>query len=49
MLMFVVEEVDEKGKEVVTNGLGVGLEYKNSNAWLSEIEVMVHVNKMAHP
>jgi hypothetical protein len=27
MLMFVVEEVDEKGKEV-TDGLGVGLELK---------------------
>jgi len=25
MLMFVVEEVVEKGKEVITNGLGVGL------------------------
>jgi len=25
MLMFVVEEKDEKGQEVVTNELGVGL------------------------
>jgi len=24
--MFMVEEVDEKGREVVTDGLGVGLE-----------------------
>jgi len=23
--MFVVEEMDEKGKEVVTDGLGIGL------------------------
>jgi hypothetical protein len=33
MLMFVVEEMDEKGKEVITDGLGVGFEYKNSNGW----------------
>jgi len=26
MIIFVVEKVDEKGKEVVTDGLGVGLE-----------------------
>jgi len=45
----VVEEVARKGKGVVTNknGLGVEIGSKNSKAQLGEIGVVMHVNKMA--
>jgi hypothetical protein len=43
-----VEEANEKGKEVATNGNGLGVELKskNSKVWLSKIRVVVHANKM---
>jgi hypothetical protein len=40
-----------EGKGVATNGNGLAIKFglKNSKARLGEIEVVVHVNKMAHP
>jgi hypothetical protein len=38
-----------KGMTTIKNGLGVELDLKNSKARLGEIEVVVHVNKVAHP
>jgi hypothetical protein len=44
-----VEEAVGKGKAVVTNknGLGVEIGLKNSKVRLGEIGVIMHVNKMA--
>ncbi len=46
-----VELMAEIGKGVATNGIGFGVEFelKNSKAQSSEIEVVVHSNKMACP
>lgn len=38
-----------KGMTTIKNGLGVELDLKNSKAQLSKIEMVVHVNKIAHP
>jgi hypothetical protein len=48
---FMVEKMIEKGKEVVTNGNGFGVEFKlkNSQAQSGGIGVVVCANKMAHP
>jgi hypothetical protein len=50
-LKFMVKETIGKAREWQTNGngLGVKLGLKNSKARLGEIEVVGHVNKMAHP
>jgi len=49
-LRFMVKETIGKAREWQTNGngLGVKLGLKNSKVRLGEIEVVVHVNKMAH-
>jgi hypothetical protein len=46
-----VEKVIEKGKEVVTNGNGFGVEFKLKNSQVQSgwIAVVVRANKMAHP
>jgi hypothetical protein len=48
---FTMKETTKNGKGMTTikNGLGVELDLKNSKARLSEIEVVVHVNKVTHP
>lgn len=42
---------NQEGKGMATNGneLGVKFRLKNSKARLSEIELVMHANKMAHP
>ncbi len=44
-------KVVEKGKEVVTNGngLGVELKLKKIKVQLGDIKIMVHANKITHP
>jgi hypothetical protein len=46
-----VEEATKKSKEVATNENGLGVEFilKKSKAQLGELEMVVHVNKMACP
>jgi hypothetical protein len=50
-LRFMGEKAVEKGKEVVTNanGFGVELKLKNSQVQLGGIGVGVCANKMSHP
>jgi hypothetical protein len=45
------KEAIKKGKEVATNENGLGIEFvlKKSKAQSGELEMVVHVNKMACP
>jgi hypothetical protein len=50
-LRFVAKAVTRKIKEVITNGNGLGVNPipKNSKAYLGEIGMVVHANKMTSP
>jgi len=50
-LRFMAKEAIKKGKEVATNENGLGIEFvlKKSKAQSGELEMVVHVNKMACP